>query len=272
MSTNDLVSIRICVLFMLCYLVLRVLPCCLPFDLCSLWCLSCLTVSVTAIFPGVRSHPSCPLMSSRRAVPLSSHVLLSILFCNHHCPPVISLLLQSHRFLLSPLCSHDLTVPSSHGQDLVLSVWYWPAILSSSCPLTSSLHLVLSYLSLSSKPPQCLCGRFRATETSVCCRLWVQCSLVHNKTHISIREQTNILVCSSSDGTGSAAQLVIWWGVRGDKHNYSEAITEQREKTPDLCISAPFKCLMSHWISITVWKTKLMEMSQRRPLCWLGLI
>lgn len=103
-----------------------------------------------------------------------------------------------------------------------------------SCYVLSRPLLSVSCLS-SVRPPAVLwlCER----DTSV------RRILVHNKTHISIREQTNILVCRWSDGTrrGTISHPA------GDKHNYSAAITECRDTERKTLLTSAARIHLDVW-------------------------
>lgn len=144
--------------------------------------------------------------------------------------------------------------PAEREEDIrpciMLAGFVSQGLLMLSCPLVLSSIFSGAIVFLHLAPP-CPC------IISCCphCLVWFSLSLYHQlmlsrglrsessrvffhtKPHISVREQTNILVFVDLMGCSSCS--------RGDKDNYSKAITECRE-TPDLCIASPFKCLMSH--------------------------
>lgn len=178
------------------------------------WCPSFLVLSPTCL-------RLCPLVSPLCLVPvlccpLLSSVVLLLSHHHHHCP------------VMSPLSSRLFHVLCRGLCPLVSSLLL--------CFVSSSPVSLLSLSCLSSvRPPAVLwlCER----DTSV------RRILVHNKTHISIREQTNILVCRWSDGTrrGTISHPA------GDKHNYSAAITECRDTERKTLLTSAARIHLDVW-------------------------
>lgn len=171
------------------------------------WCLSLLVSSSSCL-------RLCPLVSPLCLVPVLCCPLLS------SCCPITTIIVPS--CLLYHLVSFMSSV-------VVCVLSCLP-----SCYVLSRPLLSVSCLS-SVRPPAVLwlCER----DTSV------RRILVHNKTHISIREQTNILVCRWSDGTrrGTISHPA------GDKHNYSAAITECRDTERKTLLTSAARIHLDVW-------------------------
>lgn len=159
---------------------------------------------------------SCPRPLLPSCCPLLSSVVLLLSHHHHHC------------LIMSPLSSRLFHV-----------------LCRGLCPLVSSL--LLCFVSSS---PVCLLSLFCLSSVRPPAVLWlcerdtsVRRILVHNKTHISIREQTNILVCRWSDGTrrGTISHPA------GDKHNYSAAITECRDTERKTLLTSAARIHLDVW-------------------------
>lgn len=229
-------------LFILCYRprrpVLTVVSCfCLMSSICFLSVfmlsslLSCVFHSVISCF--VSPVCCCPHQVELIFLFRPRHVSVSVLSFHLSVLSLFSVVL-----LLSSCCPiTTIIVPSCllyHLVSFMSSVVVCVLSCLPSCYVLSRPLLSLSCLS-SVRPPAVLwlCER----DTSV------RRILVHNKTHISIREQTNILVCRWSDGTrrGTISHPA------GDKHNYSAAITECRDTERKTLLTSAARIHLDVW-------------------------
>lgn len=228
--------------FILCYRprrpVLTVVSCfCLMSSICFLSVfmlsslLSCVFHSVISCF--VSPVCCCPHQVELIFLFRPRHVSVSVLSFHLSVLSLFSVVL-----LLSSCCPiTTIIVPSCllyHLVSFMSSVVVCVLSCLPSCYVLSRPLLSLSCLS-SVRPPAVLW--LCETDTSV------RRILVHNKTHISIREQTNILVCRWSDGTrrGTISHPA------GDKHNYSAAITECRDTERKTLLTSAARIHLDVW-------------------------
>lgn len=229
-------------LFILCYRprrpVLTVVSCfCLMSSICFLSVfmlsslLSCVFHSVISCF--VSPVCCCPHQVELIFLFRPRHVSVSVLSFHLSVLSLFSVVL-----LLSSCCPITTIIVSScllyHLVSFMSSVVVCVLSCLPSCYVLSRPLLSLSCLS-SVRPPAVLW--LCETDTSV------RRILVHNKTHISIREQTNILVCRWSDGTrrGTISHPA------GDKHNYSAAITECRDTERKTLLTSAARIHLDVW-------------------------
>lgn len=239
-------------LFILCYRprrpVLTVISCfCLMSSICFLSVfmlsslLSCVFHSVISCF--VSPVCCCPHQVELIFLFRPRHVSVSVLSFHLSVlsPSSVALLLSS-VVLCCPLLSHH-----HHHCPVMspLSSRLFHVLCRGLCPLVSSL--LLCFVSSS---PVSLLFVFCLSSVGPPAVLWlcetdtsVRRILVHNKTHISIREQTNILVCRWSDGTrrGTISHPA------GDKHNYSAAITECRDTERKTLLTSAARIHLDVW-------------------------
>lgn len=183
--------------------------CCCPHQVELMSVSSCFVLVMSPSLSSRFTSLSCPRPLLPSCCPLLSHH-------HHHCP------------VMSPLSSRLFHVLCRGLCPLVSSLLL--------CFVSSSPVSLLFVFCLSSVGPPAvlwLCER----DTSV------RRILVHNKTHISIREQTNILVCRWSDGTrrGTISHPA------GDKHNYSAAITECRDTERKTLLTSAARIHLDVW-------------------------
>lgn len=229
-------------LFILCYRprrpVLTVVSCfCLMSSICFLSVfmlsslLSCVFHSVISCF--VSPVCCCPHQVELIFLFRPRHVSVSVLSFHLSVLSLFSVVL-----LLSSCCPITTIIVSScllyHLVSFMSSVVVCVLSCLPSCYVLSRPLLSLFCLS-SVRPPAVLW--LCETDTSV------RRILVHNKTHISIREQTNILVCRWSDGTrrGTISHPA------GDKHNYSAAITECRDTERKTLLTSAARIHLDVW-------------------------
>lgn len=144
--------------------------------------------------------------------PLLSSVVLLLSHHHHHCP------------VMSPLSSRLFHV-----------------LCRGLCPLVSSL--LLCFVSSSPVSLLSLFCPSSCRPVTVWDRHFSPADPRPQQTHISIREQTNILVCRWSDGTrrGTISHPA------GDKHNYSAAITECRDTERKTLLTSAARIHLDVW-------------------------